>query len=154
MGYADEVDEGVFWSHVHEQPNGCWEWDAYTRPSGVSTLTVRSSTTKSGKRVLYAHRVAWTLVRGEIPAGKEITHLGPAGCGNRVCINPYADHAEAVSHRDVCRNGASPAGINARKTECSKGHSYAIFGRNDRRGSRGCRECERLAYHDSKRAVA
>ena len=42
----------------------------------------------------YTHRLGWKLLRGPIPAGKELHHL----CGIHACWNP--DHLEPVTHAE------------------------------------------------------
>ena len=124
--------EARFWSHVDvpDQPSCCWEWSA----SG--------HVTKHGKFIrhngdpLMAHRVSYTLLIGPIPDGLELDHL----CRNPKCVNP--DHLEPVTHRENCRRGFGPSGINARKTHCPHGHEYTpenIW--TDVAGSRHCRTC-------------
>lgn len=72
--------EQVFRKHVRPDPvTGCWLWTAYRDPKGYG----RAAST--GREVL-AHRVAWTLYRGPIPAGQHVLHK----CDNPPCCNP--DH--------------------------------------------------------------
>lgn len=79
-----------------------------------------------------AHRVAYELLIGPIPAGMTLDHL----CRNRLCVNPV--HLEAVTNRVNILRGTSPAAIHARKVACPNGHPYS--GR-ERRGTRICHTC-------------
>jgi hypothetical protein len=45
---------------------------------------------KTGRRVLYMHRIFWAREHGPIPAGYQVDHL----CGNARCVNP--EHLDAV----------------------------------------------------------
>ena len=47
-----------------------------------------------------AHRIAYTLTFGEVPAGLELDHL----CRNRRCVNPY--HLEPVTRTINTHRGA------------------------------------------------
>jgi hypothetical protein len=69
-----------FWAQVDKRgPNDCWPWRgprdrkgygcAYTGRGGLSRL---------------AHRFAWTLINGPVPAGLLICHH----CDNPPCCNP------------------------------------------------------------------
>src|SRR3954451_2861694 len=66
---------------------GCWTFAGATSADGYGRFSL------SGKNRL-AHRVAYELVHGVVPANLTIDHL----CGNRKCINPA--HLEAVTHRE------------------------------------------------------
>lgn len=71
----------VFWRHV-KLPVGvsdedCWEWSGGFHVSGYGKM-------KSGGRTLGAHRVAYEIYRGEIPAGLYVCHR----CDCPSCVNP------------------------------------------------------------------
>jgi hypothetical protein len=57
-------------------PDDCWEWQGSTR-DGYGRLV-------RGGRDLWAHRVAFEVVHGAIPAGLFVLH----SCDNRRCCNP------------------------------------------------------------------
>ena len=48
-----------------------------------------------------AHRLAFTLLIGPIPAGYQIDHVHELGCRSRRCCNPA--HLEAVTRRENVR---------------------------------------------------
>ena len=67
-----------FWSKVATGPlDECWEWRASRRGEGYGGF-------KMNGRVVFAHRAAWELTRGEIPNGLFALHR----CDNRLCCNP------------------------------------------------------------------
>ena len=96
------------------------------------------------------HIVAYELRHGSVPCGLELDHK----CNTPLCINP--DHLEAVTHRENVKRSQSPFGINARKTECPKGHPLAgdnlYLTPNGRRNCRICRYNASKAAHARKRA--
>lgn len=70
--------EERFWSKVDKSGN-CWLWQGYRRRSnGYGTLTVRPRGT------LLAHRIAWEVTSGPIPAGLYVCHH----CDTPACVNP------------------------------------------------------------------
>jgi hypothetical protein len=64
-----------FWSWVDRSAgeDACWPWKGFVAGNGYGSY-------HSG----YAHREAWRLTRGPIPAGLTIDHL----CWVRHCCNP------------------------------------------------------------------
>lgn len=56
----------------------CWMWRAHTDAKGYGQIHI-------GGRVEWAHRVAYAMFRGTIPAGLQIDHK----CNNPSCVNPH-----------------------------------------------------------------
>ena len=76
-----------FIDRVYFEPNtGCWIWGAVENGRGYGVC----KDPKTGASV-YAHRMSYSIYKGEIPDGYEIDHL----CRNVWCVNP--DHLEAVT---------------------------------------------------------
>lgn len=103
-----------------------------------------------GRNVL-AHRLAYELVKGTIPAGFTIDHL----CRTPACVNP--SHLEAVTGRENTLRGISPTAVNAAKVTCNRGHP--LEGPNLRmyRGVRVCRKCayiKKRAWLERQRLAA
>jgi len=123
-------DDRRFWSHVDKGSAApCWVWRASIHKYGYG-LTSMAGATK------LAHRVAYEMTKGPIPAGLVLDHL----CVNPPCVNP--EHLEAVTQRTNVMRGSGPSAANAAKTECPQGHAYD--GANtyiDKNSKRSCRRC-------------
>lgn len=93
------VKTGVeFWSKVSIAGSGCWEWRGAFAHFGHGKVTWLG-------RAVHAHRVAWELRHGPVPAGIIVRHK----CDNPPCCNP--DHLElgtlADNNADRVKRGRS-----------------------------------------------
>jgi hypothetical protein len=89
-----------FWASVQiGADNECWPWLAYRNEAGYGTIVVRGRQEK-------AHRVAFSLSKGQIPKGEVVCHR----CDNPPCCNPghlfAAPQAVNVADRDMKGRGA------------------------------------------------
>lgn len=126
--------EERFWSKV-EKTDSCWLWKGAIGKKGYGRLTL--TRTKGIHQYPLAHRIAFILVKGNIPEKLTIDHL----CRNRACVNP--DHLEIVTVKENVLRGIGLSAENARKTHCLRGHP--LDGKNLMiyREKRGCKACKR-----------
>ncbi len=129
--------EERFWRHVRRASGDeCWLWTGALNRRGVGYGVLGLSC--SPRRNVYAHRLSYELVSGQIPDGLEIDHL----CRVPQCVNP--SHLEAVTKRVNCLRSESPFARHARKTHCPQGHEYNEANtRRSARNERSCRACAR-----------
>lgn len=67
-----------FWEKVKKgDPTECWPWTANALPRGYGLFMVE-------RREKYAHRIAYELTHGPIPAGYFVCHA----CDTPACCNP------------------------------------------------------------------
>src|SRR5215468_5119985 len=115
---------------------GCWVWTgAHTnhpkRPYGIMRINRRNIT---------AHRVAYTLLIGEIPLGLDVHH----DCRNTLCCNP--EHLHPVTRKVNLNIGFKPGPAHHKKTHCKHGHEFTpentgTYKRYERGGGRYCKQC-------------
>lgn len=134
----------LFFRHVDVDPDGCWLWRGYRNRDG-NGYGLFWFDGRLQPAIRFACKMVWGLRDDEEP-----DHL----CRVMACVNPW--HLEPVTRRENLRRANSPAGLNARKTHCVRGH--LLDGDNllpaQRRGYpiRVCRACvaisnrERQAY--------
>jgi hypothetical protein len=71
-------DWGRFWAKVRvSKPDACWMWQGAAWASGYGNIWW-------GDRPEGAHRVAWSLCHGPVPAGLHVLHR----CDTPLCVNP------------------------------------------------------------------
>lgn len=88
----DSATEARFWSKV-DKSGECWEWTASLKPNGYGQFAIN-------RKPRYAHRLAYELTHGPIPAGMQVDHQ----CHNRTCVRPR--HLQAVTHKENQENRA------------------------------------------------
>jgi hypothetical protein len=122
--------------------NGCWVWQGWCNPDwGYGHTSWRG-------RQWAVHRLIWTAMRGDIPAGKILCHR----CDNPPCCNP--EHlwlgTDQENHIDKTAKGRHHYD-KATKTHCKWGHEFSpdntrytkVEGRPDLK-RRACMECQRI----------
>lgn len=105
------ADQERFESHVYRIPGGCWIWLAYTDPRGYGRF-------RAADRMLLAHRAAWLLYRGPIPAGFHVLHDCTGGDWPG-CVNPWdclwlgthQDNQTDKARKGRGRRGRLPYGV-------------------------------------------
>ena len=131
---------------IHFEPNsGCWLFTGYWDRDGYGKVTP-SRLSGLKRQPMSVHRIMYEHEIGEIPEGLTIDHK----CRTRCCCNP--DHMEPVPNVVNVMRGFSLAALNARKTECKRGHH--LSGENlfvNTKGERQCRICLNVRGAESER---
>jgi hypothetical protein len=114
----------------------CWDWTGTLAPNGYGSAALRDGTT-GAPVTMRAHRVAYEVLRGPIPAGLTLDHL----CRNRRCVRP--SHLEPVTAGENVLRGEGVSAKHARTTACPRGHEYTPDNTYVLGGRRTCRACHR-----------
>ena len=94
-----EITCDYVFSRVQTEPNcGCWLWMGELNNKGYGRI-VRGNNHTGTRERLFAHRVSYELVNGEVPYGMDLDHK----CRVRSCVNPA--HLEPVSRSENNRRG-------------------------------------------------
>jgi hypothetical protein len=118
-----------FMSKVNKT-GGCWLWTA-AKAGGYGRFAL------AGGRLVPAHRYAWEVLVGPIPAGMQMDHL----CRTPACVNPA--HLEPVTQRENALRGEAPTVRVYRTGYCARGHSMADAYTVPATGANQCRTCNR-----------
>lgn len=86
--------EQAFWRHV-DKSGECWLWTGATNGYGYGRFTRGHG---SKRKSFGAHRVAYELLVGEVPAGAHLDHT----CHTPACVRP--GHLRPVSHKQNMEN--------------------------------------------------
>jgi hypothetical protein len=141
------AQQEAFWNKVEvpHQPSCCWHWTGSIDPTGYGKFKIYQHSLAYNRKV---HRIAFTLLIGEIPDDLTIDHL----CRNRGCVNP--DHMQLVTLGDNIRRSNGLSRRLHRGDTCQHGHTEIYITAS---GKRSCRVCDRrrtTEYTARKKAKA
>lgn len=136
-----DADVARFWAKVRKSDE-CWLW---TRPPGNHGYGQMGA----AGTVLLAHRISYTIHRGDIPDGLTIDHL----CHEKLCVNP--EHLEVVTAAENVRRAHRDGLYGADPDVCRNGHRPDTW-RRTLAGARRCPDCQREhnRRYARKRALA
>jgi hypothetical protein len=93
---ASQTEADRFWSKVAlAGGDACWLWLATPNADGYGRFQRRLAPGRY--RMVRAHRYAYELLVGPIPAGLTLDHL----CGHQLCVRPH--HLEPVTNGENLR---------------------------------------------------
>lgn len=125
----NDLSETIIAKVEFDTNGGCWLWSAALSHNGYGQQ-------KTLGRTSAAHRLAYESFRGPVPEGMQLDHR----CRVRCCCNP--DHLEVVTREENIARGNAPHILNARKTQCDRGHQFTPENTYiNARGNRECRRC-------------
>lgn len=124
-----------FWDSVRKT-EGCWFWTAGRISSGYGI---------DGNEL--AHRRAWILTGGPIPAGLFVCHT----CDVKTCVRPSHLFLGTNSDnlQDSIQKGRFRTGFRERHPACVNGHAFTpanTYFQSSCPGTRMCKECRREKY--------
>lgn len=142
--------EERFFNRVSPEPNsGCWLWDGAVAAGNKGTHFYGRFW--NGSRLVAAHRQAWSLLIGPIPAGSHVLHK----CDIPQCVNP--DHLFLGSHADNMADMTAKGKSHRGKTHCKRGHPFDEQNTRwvQKQGyiGRQCRTCANQSGKMSKRRL-
>jgi hypothetical protein len=121
-----------FWARV-DRSGSCWLWTGPTQKRPTQAYGYLWDAEQ--KKTVHAHRVAWELTHGPIPAGLKVLHR----CDRAACVNPACLFlgTQLDNIRDMDRKGRRSPLAHARKgVKFSAAHRAAMSAAQKRRHAR------------------
>jgi len=121
QAFVDEylIDADRFWSYVERGagPEGCWPWIGARDGNGYGRFHVG----RSRNSTMLAHRVAYGVTHGELPA--VVRHR----CDNPPCCNPshHQPGTRADNNRDMTERGRHAAQLGTMNAARGESHGSA-----------------------------
>jgi len=116
---------------VDVSPEGCWIWQAAKSRDGYGKFALNRVNSN-------AHRVAFLLLRGDIPEGYDLHHV----CENTLCVNP--EHLQPVTKRQhIALTPNANAYHRLAFGHCKNGHNPDVTGWSGNRIHGHCLLCVR-----------
>ena len=139
-----EIADRLFPKIVENPDTNCWEWQGRGHARTGHGMFYYNALGKMVTR--YVHIWMWEFLVGPIPEGLQLDHL----CRVTNCCNPV--HLEPVTSKVNTLRGEGIAAVNARKTECVRGHPLDgpdadVFVYRD---MRYCRACKRIREREKR----
>ena len=126
-----KIHEGDLIAKPGEVAPPCKLWHGTRDRKGYGILTISGISLK-------AHRVAYRLHIGKIPAGMLVCHK----CDNPPCVE--SSHLFVGTASDNQRDAVvKKRHSESRKTHCPQGHQYSNTNTRINKGKRQCRRCDR-----------
>jgi hypothetical protein len=116
-----------------EKTETCWIW----KGSKAGPLHQAYGAIRIGRKMVRAHRWAYTHWRGELKDGQVVCHA----CDVKLCVNP--DHLFAGTMHDNMMDAGRKGLMNryAGRTHCKRGHALIDENVYTYRGHRRCKPC-------------
>lgn len=110
----NENDTARFWAKVKKTPT-CWLWrGAVISQNGYGGFSMARSLPRGKQSPQYAHRIAWALSHGPIPAGQSVLHA----CDVPLCCNPA--HLFLGTQADNMRDAAEKGRLHVQRPAARK----------------------------------
>lgn len=104
MAAFDIADTEIrrFYNAIKDGPGECREWGQGRHKQGYGLYTYRPASNPRKRRTVRAHRLAWALANGRLPAG-DVCHT----CDNEPCCHPahLYDGTALTNKADQIRRG-------------------------------------------------